>query len=386
LGDALTIGALFPFHPGVLAPEFNCGDLGGDTSTVPIQLKVPSTMPSNEQRRLGARGWPKAPFASLSHGETVSPDLDDWDYNYKLEGGRLISSNLYSGHSNLVTPLLSTSPSSLGGQQRPPAAPQMSLQVQYSNPQSTPLAAVDPQDEVTKWHDPDPVFQVVDCKDDTEFLSSLHRVNPVVVPKVGRNASGTWSSHNDARLKSWRQEIFQTAPELTPTMPKVRRKKETRKLATIEQVLNEMIMYPCDNPGDGSSTATSIAAESEMKKEMAMDSCVNSDADGVKICSSDGGIVLEFPRQTLALGGYFVKLMNREGFDGEIVLEEPKSAVEMLGAWMSRDLDFEITIGKYSIIYSNGIQLWGFVAYGRDIRDSSSGKRRYRNSLGVWSR
>lgn len=210
----------------------------------------------------------------------------------------------------------------------------------------------------------------MDCKDDTEFLNSLN----FVVPKVGGNTSGTWYPQNDARMKLWRQEI----PELPTQMPKVRRKKEMCKLATIEQVLHEMVMYPCDNPDD--------VAESEMRKEMSMDSCLKSDAYGVKICSSDGGIVLEFPQQIIALGGYFVKLMVREGFDGDIVLEESKSAVEMLGAWMSRDLDFEVTIGKSSFIYSNVRQLWGFVAYGRDIRNSSSGERRYRKFLGLPSR
>jgi hypothetical protein len=37
--------------------------------------------------------------------------------------------------------------------------------------------------------------------------------------------------------------------------------------------------------------------------------------------------------------------MGEEGFDGEIMLSEKSSAVELLGSWMSRDLEFEVTVG-----------------------------------------
>jgi hypothetical protein len=211
----------------------------------------------------------------------------------------------------------------------------------------TPNKPYDPQDEVTKWHDPDPVQQIVDAKDDDEFLGAIHPMEPYTFNPVDEHTSHP-IDHNELRLKFWREQSAKDKLDLVSPPPKPRRRKETRKLATIEQVLREI--YPRDKSGqDWSSSATSVVgesvvAESEMRKEMLM---VGSriDMDYVKICSSDGGLVHEFPRQTVMLSGWFAKLMNREGFDGEVVLAETRAAVEMLRAWMSRDLDFEITQG-----------------------------------------
>jgi hypothetical protein len=301
---------------------------------------TPSTTSQNHRRRDSARRLAISTAADNWTASTIpSPKADDWDCNYKLENGRLISTNIYSG--TVITP--PTSPSRRKSIGFPPTTPSVvdNTRRPVGLPQWTPTKLYDPQDEVTKWHDPDPIRQIVDAKDDDEFLGAIHPTEPHTSNAVDEHTSHP-VDHNELRLKFWREQNAEAEPDSLSPSPKPRRRRETRELATIEQVLREM--YPRGKSGqDGSSAAASVIAESEMRKEMSMDSRI--DMDDVKICSSDGGLVLEFPRQTVTLSGWFVKLMDREGFDGELVLAETKAAVEMLGAWMSRDLDFEITQG-----------------------------------------
>jgi hypothetical protein len=76
---------------------------------------------------------------------------------------------------------------------------------------------------------------------------------------------------------------------------------------------------------------------------------VGSGSDGggnVILCGQEGGGVYYFPRQTIALSRAFAKRMEEQEFDGEIMLAEKSSAVELLGSWMSRDLEFEVTVGN----------------------------------------
>jgi hypothetical protein len=69
------------------------------------------------------------------------------------------------------------------------------------------------------------------------------------------------------------------------------------------------------------------------------------DQDGIQLVSTQCDERIILPRRIMALSGKFCQMMEVERFDGVITTTEGKDAMKLLGAWMSRDLKFEINIG-----------------------------------------
>lgn len=266
---------------------------------------------------------------------TFASDFDDWNYNYKLKDGRLISTNVYSGGQgnpqsppnasgsikSLVTPSPNPNPPTIQAHILPSKVPEIQSEKQ----------------EISIRYDPEPITQVVDAQNDNDFLTNLQSDD---VSAFDEQSFISATRHNDLRLKLWREQtaLESRVPSSQPT-PKPKRKKDVSELATIEKVLREM--YPRDNPTEDSSPAASVTQESGMRKEMSIDGSM----DNIRLCSQDGGNYYLFSRQTISLSKSFVTIMENDGFDGEIILTEDPETLQLLGAWMSRDLDFEITIG-----------------------------------------
>jgi uncharacterized protein (DUF39 family) len=127
----------------------------------------------------------------------------------------------------------------------------------------------------------------------------------------------------------------------------------TRGVTAIEQVLR-CVQDERQGRDDSSVVASvvSVGDGSEMKKEMSIGDY--RDSENVKLSSSQCDDHFLFPRQTISLSGVFSDKMSTEGFEDEIMIEESSEVMKMLGSWMSRDLDFEITIGFPIFHLTNG--------------------------------
>src|ERR1700733_4884624 len=114
------------------------------------------------------------------HAPTDPPhDIDDWDYKYKLERGRLISTNLYSSSSSKSA--ISSSPTrprcrmstpKAGGITSRPAGNVNAWIIAAQNRLSSSPDRASPQ-KISLWHDPDPEMKVVDVQSDSEFMDGL---------------------------------------------------------------------------------------------------------------------------------------------------------------------------------------------------------------------
>ena len=101
----------------------------------------------------------------------------------------------------------------------------------------------------------------------------------------------------------------------------------------------------------------SNSALEEVVREFALRkdrSAANTGDESQGIREQDGNIQLVstqcderiiLPRRMMALSGKFCQMMEVERFDGVITITDGKEAMKLLGAWMSRDLKFEISIG-----------------------------------------
>jgi hypothetical protein len=192
------------------------------------------------------------------------------------------------------------------------------------------------------WHDPDPPRQIVDVKSDNEFITAIH---PTTSPAYENHPFTNTTQQSNSRLKIWREQMAFTShsPPPTPPVPKarLRLKPDSKEMTAIEQVLRGV---RDERQGiDDSSTVASLVDGSEMKKEMSIDT--GRDNENIKLYSTECDMEFMFPRQTIGLSGVFLRRTRLDGFDGEIVVEETSAVMKMLGAWMSRDLEFEITIG-----------------------------------------
>jgi hypothetical protein len=114
------------------------------------------------------------------HAPTNPPhDIDDWDYKYKLERGRLISTNLYSSGSKKSA--ISSSPThqrrrmstqKVGGiTSRPAGNVDAWIVAAQNRMSSSPQRAA--SQKISLWHDPDPEMKVVDVQSDSEFMDGL---------------------------------------------------------------------------------------------------------------------------------------------------------------------------------------------------------------------
>jgi hypothetical protein len=289
-----------------------------------------SSTPTPQQRRWRkstnrASNPPAVPLANAS-------EFDDWDYNYKLQHGRLISTNFYSGGPSTVHP----SPEAT--KIRTLVTPTPTIATSIIRAHVVPSQSSNSRNQdISVRHDPEPTSQNVDVKSDSEFLTGL-QLEDRGVSAFDRESSTHELHQNELRLKMWREQAVQARH--VAMSPKLRRRKNTNELTTIEQVLRDI--HITDHTVDDSSTVASVTQGSEIKKEMSIDS--RTDLESIRLCSEDGVDTFYFSRQIIALSKSFLKMMEQEGFDGEIILEEDTEALELLGSWMSRDLDFEITV------------------------------------------
>ena len=292
-----------------------------------------SAPPTSYNRRPRGHKRPTNSAGEPATSLTPADDFDDWNYNYKLQGGRLISTNLYSGGQSHIQSPTKTSPRIRTLVTPSPDHTTPTIRARIL-PSEIPKPPQSETQEISIRQDPDPIVQVVDAQTDSEFLTGLQSHDISAFDKH------PFIRHNDLRLKLWREEAAQESqvPSSLP-IPKPKRRKNVSELTTIEQVLREM--YSCDNPAEDSSPAASVSQGSEMKREMSIDGSM----DNIRLCSQDGGACYFFSCQTMSLSKSFANIMEDDGFDGEIILTENTETVELLGAWMSRDLDFEITIG-----------------------------------------
>lgn len=205
------------------------------------------------------------------------------------------------------------------------------------------------------WYDPDPPSQKIDVKSDADFLTSLHPGEPTTLETLDIHPFSAINNQHNIRLKLWRAETSHLSQTQAPEISKSRDKSNmgTKGDAAIEQVLR---CAQAERQGrDDLSVVVSVLSVgdgSEMKKEMSIGDF--RDNENVKLSSSQCDDHFIFPRQTISLSGVFSDKMSDEGFDGEIMIEESSEVMKMLGAWMSRDLDFEITIGFPNLHLTNG--------------------------------
>ena len=295
-----------------------------------------SDSPISRNQRTSSRRHPVNPGGEQSTSFAVASDFDDWNCNYKLQGGRLISTNVYSGgQSNTRSPPKSSARiRTLVIPSPDPTTPTIRAHILPSEIPKPPPSEIQ---EISIRHDPEPIIQVVDAQTDREFLRGLQSHD---ISSFDEHIFISTTRRNDQRLNLWREQTAQESQvPLSQPIPQPRRKKNISELATIEQVLREI--YPRDNPTEDSSTTATVITGGEVKKEMSIDGSM----DNVRLCSQDGGASYLFSSQTISLSKSFVNIMCEDGFDGEITLTDDTETVELLGAWMSRDLDFEITIG-----------------------------------------
>ena len=200
---------------------------------------------------------------------------------------------------------------------------------------SSPAGSVS-EEKISLWHDPDPVMTVVDVRSDSEFLDGLDGLQSDYSSDHNRRRSSV-PSPQISEIRLWREQSLQSQPPKTSTRATWRR--NSRELAAIQQVLRNMRVRD-ESVEERSVTVTegSVGIEKE-------EGGVGSDRGNIALCSYDGGELFYFPSQTIALSRVFATMMEQERFEGEIMLAEKSSTVELLGAWMSRDLEFEITVG-----------------------------------------
>jgi hypothetical protein len=264
-----------------------------------------------------------------------SDDLDYWDYNYKLHGGRLISQHLYSSRS---LPSSTPHPPKTTPKPKPP---RKYTPKYHPHPPSSTLTM---HKRISKalWYDPDPPRQIVDVKSDSEFITAIHPRESSTFRDIENHPFGKTTQQNDSRLDIWREQIaFASHSSPAPRIPqnRLRLKTDSKEMTAI--VLRGM--HGQSQGLDDSSTVASVVDGSEMKKEMLMDT--DGDIMNIKLYSSECNDEFIFPRQTMGLSGVFLRRMNLDGFDGDIIVEETSVVMKLLGAWLSRDLEFEITIG-----------------------------------------
>ena len=183
-------------------------------------------------------------------------------------------------------------------------------------------------------------MKIVDVQSDSEFLDGLDGLHSDYSSDHDRHRLAI-SSPQSTDLHLRREQPSQSQPPTrATTKPKLR--SESREPATIQQVLREMRVQVDESVESVSVVFTEGSGGTKKEGEGGS----GSDGGGnVALCSQDGGEPCYFPRQTIALSRVFAKSMEEPGFDGEIMLAEKSSAVELLGSWMSRDLEFEVTVG-----------------------------------------
>ena len=290
----------------------------------------------------------------MSSGDHLSREHDDWDYSYKLEGGRLISSHLYSNKNTSRSPTLTHQKprrgrsSSRATSHHPPRLSLEKLPTGYTNSKCQQTGGV------SKFSDPDPEIPIVDAKDDEEFVATLHSSPaPVTLTNLENQPVFVARPPSSAkRIKLLKERIQQ---ELTSTNLSdesvnqgVRCRKETRNPKPIEEVIRETSIR--EESETSVCSLPSITDESEMGKDMSTDRTLH-EVEIIRLYSYEGKEPVVVTRQVIALSGILKRMAEEDGFDGNLVLSEADASMKLLGAWLTRDREFEVTRGTKLPLY-----------------------------------
>jgi hypothetical protein len=196
--------------------------------------------------------------------------------------------------------------------------------------------------------DPDPESQVVDVKSDSEFITGIEEKVLTFKAVDGAHAekAGPSSAYeNELQLKIWREraammEESSAILEEAPSEMRPKKMKRVDDLTPIEQVLKELSAKAIRGERAHSqstiSPSESHSTNESQSREMEEVTLGTVSADGV---------IASFPGPVMRLSKSFQRMMDKDEFDGIILLDEEHDAMENLIAWLSRGLDFEITIG-----------------------------------------
>jgi hypothetical protein len=160
------------------------------------------------------------------------------DYKYKLETGRLISTNLNSSASK---PLISSARTrqrrrmpaqTLGSVSSRPVGEVNAWIVTAKTPLSSSPERSSRQKISSLWHDPEPEMKVVDVQSDSEFLGGLDGLQSDYTSDHNRSELAIWHPKStDLHLR--REQPLQSQPFKTFTKPKSRN--NSRDFGAIEQ-------------------------------------------------------------------------------------------------------------------------------------------------------
>lgn len=272
----------------------------------------------------------------------MGSDLDDWDYSYKLESGRLISSHVYSEKPKTTLPRVFTPRPQRAAAENPTPSPSSSIIAPTATKKSVLPASYSlrGQQPISKFSDPDPVLQVVDAESDNEFFMGISASVPPTLHNLDKHvfiAKSIPKEHQMTLPKESNVKGDDQSSEMEPDMAK--RRKDTRELAAIEQVLREM------SHREEVSTGTSIRNEGELRKDVSVGSHLGGDT--VKVYGRERMKPYILSRQMVGLSGGLSDLTEKDGFDGNLILAESDTSIKLLCAWLTRDLQFEITTGTH---------------------------------------
>jgi hypothetical protein len=322
----------------------------------------------------------------------AADDLDDWQRKFKIENGRLVCINENKQNSSLYH-FVPPPPSHASPKPRRSKAPVRAQQrktIVVPNtrvwqplkdlvsppPTAVPTAPVAPSPPLYRpsWHvqkyppasvpdcytlasqlrdDPDPEYQVVDVQSDNEFLIGIEEEGPLTFHDI--DSAGPAPStiyQNEIQLKNLREraEMAVTRAMESPSEGELRmqksgedkgrvREEEREEFSSIERVLRELSIKAV--PADDSQSSTSAAESHHNGKVGGM-----GDTGEVELRGAAGTLGATFPRRVVALSKVFARDMDKDGFEGVIRLEEEDAfAMRELISWLSRDIDFEVTIG-----------------------------------------
>jgi len=202
------------------------------------------------------------------------------------------------------------------------------------------------------FDDPDPESQIVDVKSDNEFITSIEPENAMTFDSPDnqpeRSPSSAYQKEIQLKISGERAAAIEQAPRTDET-PRSEmngnKMKRLDELTPIEQVLKELSSKTVAAGQSQSAMLPSRESESTTRETM-----TKLDLGEVGIGSVSEGVMTSFPCRVMKLSKSFERLMEKDGFNGIILLDEETFAIESLFAWFSRDFDFEITVGTDPVL------------------------------------
>ena len=331
-----------------------------------------------------------------------SDDLDDWERKFTIQNGRLICTNgmihrsdanhkngspksnpcrdtgasspsppRYQQQQRKAMVILNNAPSpSLDEALHPPEispdSPEASTEStvtprKYNKPPTSPLPPI-PSASARSLpssytlasqflDDPDPESQIVDVESDNEFITGIEGVNAMTLDLPDNQPSPSPSSAYQKEIQLEISRELAAAIEQAPTTEQTPRSETTGKkmkrfdqLTPIEKVLKELSTKAIARRESQSTMLPSC--ESKSTREI----MTKLDSGEVGVGSVSEGVMTSFPCRVMKLSKSFERLMEKDDFDGIILLDEETFAIELLFAWFSRDFDFEITVGTDPVL------------------------------------